>query len=81
MDLELNSSFEGHIDDSLTLFSDGPPSPEHNGCSVTVENIRLIEEEADYKSDVSSGEETDSETPVQANLAITGTRMLRSGRG
>ena len=70
MDLELNSSFEGHIDDSLTLFSDNPPSPEHNGCSVTMENIGLIEDEAEYKSDVSSGEETDPEPTIQTNSPV-----------
>ena len=55
--VEVNSSFEGNIDDSITIFSEGDsPSTEHTGCSVTVEHIEFTKDEA------SSTEATDSET-------------------
>ena len=81
MDVELNSSFEGHINNSLTLFSDSLPTPEHNGCSVTVENFGPIEDEANYKSEVSSDEETESDTPELPNLGRPYRKVLRLAKG
>merc|ERR1712240_679710 len=53
--VEVNSSFEGNIDDSITIFSDGDsPSTEQTCCSVTVEYLGKREEETD-------SEATDSE--------------------
>ena len=63
VNLELDSDFEGHIDDSITIFLDNPQSPEHTGCTVTVEDMVLTEDETEYRSAVSSDEETDSEPP------------------
>ena len=65
----------------MTIFSDAPPTPEHNGCSVTIENLGLIVDEADYKSEASSGEETDSDTTVQPNLGRPYRKVLRLAKG
>ena len=76
--VEVNSSFEGNIDDSLTIFSDGDsPTTEHTGCSVAVEGIGLTEDEADYLSGASSSEETDSETTGQPGFRKPYRRVLR----
>ena len=76
--LEVNSSFEGNIDYSLTIFSDGgSPTPEHTGCSVTVESLGLTEDKADYMYGASSSEETDSETTEQPGFRRPYRRVLR----
>ena len=81
VDLELDSDFKGHIDDSITLFLDTPQSPEHTGCTVTVEDIGLTEDEAEYRSAVSSDEETDSEPTKQKDLGKPYRKVLRQARG
>ena len=74
--------FEGTLDDSLTIFYDGgSPTPEHTGCSVTVENLGLTEDEADYMSGVSSSEETDSETTEQPGFRKPYRHVLRVTKG
>ena len=61
VNLEIDRDFEGHIDDSITIFSDNPQSPEHTGCTVTIEDAALTEDETEYRSAVSSDKEIDSE--------------------
>ena len=67
--LEPNSSFEGALDDSLTIFSGGEsPTQDHTGCSIFVESLGTDSGDSDYSSNVSSGDETDSETSRQPNM-------------
>ena len=79
VNLEISSDFEGHIDDSITIFSDNPQSPEHTGCTVTVEDATLSEDETEYRSSVSSDEETDSE-PTET-LGRPYRKVLRQAKG
>ena len=44
-------------------------------------NIGLTEDEAEYKSDISSGEETDSELTKQTNLGRPYRKVLRQVKG
>merc|ERR1711867_147039 len=80
--LEPNSSFEGALDDSLTIFSGGESPPQdHTGCSIFVESLGTDSGESDYSSTVSSGDETDSETSGQPNFRKPYRQVLRTNKG
>ena len=84
--VELDSEFEGHLDDSVTLFSDTPQSPEHTvhtECSVTLECPDLTEDEGEYKSasSSSSDEETDSEPSKLKDMGKPIQKVVRKARG
>ena len=84
VDVELDSDFEGHLDDSIDLFSDTPKSPEHSehtGCTVTIECPDLTEDEVEYKSASSSDEETDSEPTKPKDLGKPFRKVVRQARG
>ena len=80
-ELELDSDFEGHLDDSVSLFSDNPQSPEHTGCHVTMECPDLTEDKREYKSSSSSAEEADSEPGKSRDLGKPFRKVLRQSRG
>merc|ERR1711867_324323 len=69
LSLEANSSFEGALDDSLTIFSGGEsPTEDLNGCSAVLESMGADFTDSDSSPEVSSGEESDTESLRQPNM-------------
>ena len=77
----MESSFEGHHDESITIFSDSGQSPEHTGCHVTMEVPDLSEDEREYRSSSSSDEETNSEPIKTKDLGKPFHRIVRQSKG